>query len=71
MSELFDIPETKSPRLLWMEKHYLSTANYTDDNNHLRIAVFHHLQRIANGDTLDDALVAAAKSLNIKLWGGR
>ena len=66
--ELFTIPETKSPRLLWMERHHLTTANYTDDKNHLRIAVFQHLQRVANGDTLDDALFAAAKSLNVKLW---
>lgn len=63
MSEmLFDIPESKSPKLKWMERHHLTTANYTDENNHLRIAVYHGMARIANGDTADE------KSLNIPLW---
>ena len=66
--ELFKIEPVKSPRLKWMERHFLSTANYTDESDHLRIAVFHGMARVANGDTLEDALHAAAKKLNIKLW---
>jgi hypothetical protein len=68
MNELFEIPESKSPRIKWMERHHLTAANYTDENNHLRIAVYHGMARIANGDTADEALTAAAKSLNIPLW---
>jgi len=67
-TELFDIPENKSPRILWMERHHLKTDIYHDESDNPRIAVLHGMTRIANGLTVDEALVNAAKSLNIKLW---
>ena len=73
MSELFDMPETKSPRLLWMEKHGLTIHHQPYDHagpmdKEDRYAAIYNQKSIGKGSTPDDALVAAAKSLNIKLW---
>lgn len=71
--ELFTMPETKSPRLLWIEKHGLTIhhqpfdhAGPTDKGE--RYAAIYNHKSIGLGACLDDALVAAAKSLNIPLW---
>jgi hypothetical protein len=71
--ELFAIPETKSPRLKWMERHHIKIhhqpydhAGPLDDDE--QYAAIHGMQAIGYGATPDAALVAAAKSLNIKLW---
>lgn len=73
MNELFPIPETKSPRLKWMERHHLTIhhqpydhAGPMDEQEHY--AAIHGMKPIGYGATPDEALVAAAKSLNIKLW---
>jgi len=62
MSELFDIPESKSPRLLWSEKHGVwllkSTTGYTATAAGLT----------GRGATEDDAIVDLAKQMGIKLW---
>ena len=63
MSDLFDLPESKSPRLQWMEKHgirsrYCSCARWyawsgMDDGW---------------GDTEDEAITQLVLKLGIKLW---
>ena len=65
MSELFEIPESKSPRLLWLEDHHLHLCANTISG---RWEVSLHSAVIGHGATADDALAAAAKSLNIPLW---
>lgn len=67
MSELFDIPECKSPRLKWMERHHL-TIQITTNPPPNTYQAKHGMTVIASGSTPDEALVAAAKSLNIRLW---
>ena len=68
MNELFTIPEVKSPRLLWMERHHITTSRGMDAQTSKLWAAHYGMDRIATGPTEDDALVAAAKSLNIPLW---
>ena len=62
MIELFDIPESKSPRLVWMEKHGVKTS-YCND-----LWQAEHGITIAFGDSELDALTELAKKLNLKLW---
>ena len=63
--ELFTIPETKSPRLLWLERHHLTIGFNFESGMHV---ARQGMKPIGYGPTPDDALVAAAKSLNIPLW---
>jgi len=68
---LFDIPESKSPRILWMEKHGVTTyppnpllgcwAASRDTDPPLD-------QFVGLGDTELDALTEMAKKLNLRLW---
>jgi len=67
MNELFQIDPVKSPRLRWMERHHLTLDRAERDGAIVHI-VKHGMMPIGTGQTGDDALVAAAKSLNIKLW---
>jgi hypothetical protein len=67
MTELFDIPETPSPRLRWMQRHHLTVEPITEENSN-RYAARHGMTIIGKGSTEDEALTAAAKSLNIRLW---
>jgi hypothetical protein len=71
MSELFDIPETLSPRLKWMRKNSMVTA-FVDDKwlaevAHYRNGILIFLDR-EKGDTEDESIVALAKKLAIPLW---
>jgi hypothetical protein len=70
MTELFDIPETPSPRLRWMQRHHLTVESITGEgaDNGNRYAARHGMTVIGKGATEDEALTAAAKSLNIRLW---
>jgi len=63
MGSLFNIPETKSPRLRWMERYHITVKIKGD-----KYEAYHGMDRVATGPTEDDAITAAAKSLNIKLW---
>ena len=65
-AELFAIPESKSPKLCWMERHHITLSEASNTNN--RWNAKHRDKVIGYGATHDDALVAAAKSLNVKLW---
>ena len=67
MSELFDIPETKSPRLLWMEKHGIEITRITDDA--LGDFRFVASKTICEaGLNEDDAIAKMAERLEIRLW---
>ena len=69
MNELFEIPESKSPRLKWMERHHLTVRlshDYDDDEDVWQC--LHGMKVIGEGGTEDRAITAAAKSLNIPLW---
>jgi hypothetical protein len=68
MNELFQIPESKSPRLRWMERNHLSVEMSIELVGDAKWSCFHGLKPIAFGATENDALTAAAKKLNIKLW---
>ena len=72
MNELFTIPETKSPRLLWMERHHLTIEDRGDGIPlHAigrRYKAILGIKTIGYGASINDALVSAAKSLNVKLW---
>jgi hypothetical protein len=62
MNILFDIPESKSPRLIWIEKHGIwllkSETGYEATAAGLT----------GKGQSEDDALVDMAKQMGIKLW---
>ena len=83
MSELFDIPETLSPRLKWMREHSIEVVDsgldhdpgdeceVTGDRLYRYWAVIEGTvctNEEAGGDTEDAAIVALAKKLNLKLW---
>lgn len=69
MNELFNIGESKSPRIKWMERHHLRVeANPAPRGDSDIMQCFHGMTVIGYGPTEDAALVAAAKSLNIRLW---
>ena len=68
MNELFEIPESKSPRLLWMERHHLTVRLSHDHDDEDVWQCLHGMKVIGEGSTQDKAITAAAKSLNIPLW---
>ena len=68
MNELFQIEPIKSPRLRWMERHHLTVYQNIEMAVDARFTAYHGMAVIGHGATYDDALFAAAKSLNIKLW---
>lgn len=67
---LFDIPESKSPRLLWMEKHgvWTSKTNFVDFEQPEHAWKAEAAGKIGVGPTEDDAIVDLAKIMNLKLW---
>jgi hypothetical protein len=78
MSELFDIPESKSPRLLWIEKHGIkiidSGIDY-EDCDECEITGNQCFRYYASsgdlasgGHTKDDAIIALALKLQLRLW---
>jgi hypothetical protein len=62
MSELLDIPESKSPRLLWLEKHGVWIYEFNTSYEAAARGV------TGKGRTEYDAIVDLAKKLGIKLW---
>lgn len=67
MTELFNIDPVKSPRLKWMDRHHI-TVRITTMPPPNTYQAKHGMAVVGYGATYDDALFAAAKSLNIKLW---
>ena len=67
--DLFNLPETKSPRLKWMERHHLTVKErYSAEDEEIVYQCLHGMTVIGEATTEHDAVVLAAKSLNIKLW---
>lgn len=82
MDELFDIPESLSPKLKWMNKHK-PRISYIDDgtgypwrawlggeDDELEQLERHGPHTIAEGRTEDDALFQLAKLYQIEMWIG-
>lgn len=77
---LFDIPEQKSPRLLWIEKHGVKIAHYPefdgtqeDDMGETMYPYFAwtgtpSIATSGSGMTADDALTDWARKNHVKLW---
>ena len=71
---LFDIPEQKSPRLLWIEKHGIEIiTNFYDEWEDtqwpfLALAPTRLLPGQYFGNTEDEALIKLAIAGNLKLW---
>ena len=74
MTELFDIPETKSPRLLWLEKHGIKVAAPAKGHG---TATNHWMAYQHDGDFIsasgygmneDEAIAALAVKLGLRLW---
>lgn len=67
MTELFDIQESKSPRLLWMDKHGIYTMKYTLNETgkpwNAEAAGY-----VCSGETEDDAIFSLAEKLQLRLW---
>lgn len=70
MNELFQIPETKSPRLLWIEKHgvWTSRVKHIDAPNQSEAWKAEAAGHVGVGPTEDDAIVDLAKRMKLKLW---
>ena len=66
-----NLPEVKSPRLLWMEKHGITTERKATSQGMVYIATRKGLgYRTIETKAINehDALVEMAIQLNIKLW---
>ena len=73
MSDLFSIEESKSPRLLWMERHGVTVRRYRPDEfDYLAGQDFAWMAsngtETAQGDTEDEAITQLALKLGIRLW---
>jgi len=69
MSELFDIPESKSPRLQWQDYHGITCVETDLDLPKNRWQTMQSKTKtIVRGPTQEDALIAISNKLNIKLW---
>ncbi len=67
--ELFDIPESKSPRLKWMERNHITVKAITDESNKKTTHfAYHGMKYICQGENEMDCLYLAAERLKIKLW---
>lgn len=64
MDELFTIEPSKSPKLKWMDKHWIKIEPSPDG----RFRAVQGLCKFAYRDTEDDALTHAAQMLGIRLW---
>ncbi len=78
MNDLFEIPKTLSPRLLWIAKHgfYTGKLNHTEDEAGdvpakwvatRQDPIFRAIS-VGYGDTEDEALTQLALKLGIRLW---
>jgi hypothetical protein len=69
MSELFDIPESKSPRLKWQDEHGITCIRTELELPENAWQAMHaDTQAITRGPTAEDALTSLALKLNIRLW---
>ena len=70
MSELFDIEESKSPRLAWIEKHQIVTLRGKPDSwaAWLSARSTRVEQTIGYGESEDEAIADLAIKLGLRLW---
>ena len=73
MTELFDLPETKSPRLQWLEKHGIKVSpSRTHGPSHKHWMAYRHDEDFifasGYGETEDDAIAFLAVKLGLRLW---
>ena len=70
MSELFDnLPESKSPRLLWMERHGVEVGGPDiDDEFCAKCLDPDSFYKYAYGHTEDEAIIKLAIKNGWKLW---
>jgi hypothetical protein len=73
MDELFDIPEIKSPRLIWLDRHGIKViALKTRNESHNRWMAYRHdgdfISASAYGPMQDDAITSLAVKLGLRLW---
>lgn len=66
MTDLFTIPESKSPRLLWMERHGVQTSS--DPTNKSYWMAHGSRKGSGFGSTEEDAIIQYALCAGIKLW---
>lgn len=66
--ELFTIPETKSPRLKWLERHHIKVKECAPTKLGETFAALHGMDVVAYGGTEDEAIMNAAIKLNLRLW---
>lgn len=66
MNTLFEIPESKSPRLLWMDKYNIAVED--DPTEKGTFMAFGNVEGSGFGSTQDEAVLAYAKCAGIKLW---
>jgi hypothetical protein len=72
---LFDIPETLSPRLIWMREHGIATFSHAPDADGEWTAQKYHVGESGlkfllrrTKPTEEEALTALALAAGIKLW---
>lgn len=78
MSDLFDMPESLSPKITWMRKHRLSASTPpwpVEDEDDYQWAVWSgdmgiaiSRETILLGRTEDEALTKWARCNNVRLW---
>lgn len=77
MNQLFDIPESKSPKLLWMEKHGVKThqSDLSEDpwiawlaSNESVDGLPRNMEKCGYGNTKDEAITDLAIKNNLKFW---
>ncbi len=73
MTELFDLPETKSPRLIWLEKHGIKVTPSKAHGPSLKCwMAYRHdgdfISASAYGSTEDEAIADLAIKLGLRLW---
>jgi len=70
MTELFDIEESKSPRLAWIEKHQIVTLRGKPDSwaAWLSARSARAEQAIGYGESEDEAIADLAIKLGLRLW---
>jgi hypothetical protein len=69
MSELFDVPESLSPRLAWIKKHR-ATVHWSEEDAeyYAYMGSCCSVDWYGWGETEDDALFEMAKKRGLKLW---
>lgn len=66
--ELFAIPEVKSPRLKWMERHGIQVLHFPDSEDIDPFVATRLGKEVAKGGTAEWACYFAAKKLGLKTW---